>query len=62
MRSEVKSNVLHRAYMRDGKTVHYGEALLLACLLRAKGRGRKSNDMREVQKLMKDINLDKKNN
>jgi hypothetical protein len=48
--------------MRDGKTVHYGEALLLACLLRAKGRGRKSNDMREVQKLMKDINLDKKNN
>jgi hypothetical protein len=34
--------------------------LLLACLLHAKGKGRNSDDMRDVQKIMRDRNADKK--
>lgn len=48
--------VMDRAYIRDGKTVHTGEALLLACLLHTKGQGRNSDDMRDVQKIMRDHN------
>ena len=36
--------------------------MLLACLLHAKGRGRKSKDMEDVQRIMKDHNLDNKGN
>lgn len=50
---------MDNAYIRDGKAIHTGEALLLACLLHAKGKSRKSDDMREVQRLMKDHNLEK---
>lgn len=50
---------MYRAYLRDGHTEHSGEALLLACLLHAKGKSRKSADMIEVQRLMRDRNLDK---
>lgn len=51
--------VMDRAYILDGKTVHVGEALLLACLLHAKGASRQSKDMKDVQKIMRDRNLDK---
>lgn len=47
---------MDRAYIRDGKTVHSGEALLLACLLHTKGKGRESADMKDVQKIMRDHN------
>jgi len=47
---------MDRAYIRDGDTFHSGEALLLACLLHAKGKSRKSDDMKDVQRLMKDHN------
>lgn len=47
------------AYIRDGQTFHSGEALLLACLLHAKGKSRSSDDMVEVRKIMKDRNLTK---
>lgn len=50
---------VHRAYLRDGKNVHQGEALLLACLMQAKGNSRKGADMTEVQRIMRDKNLDK---
>lgn len=51
--------VMDRAYIRDGKGTHTGEALLLACLLHAKGKGRNTADMIDVQKIMRDKNLDK---
>ncbi len=50
-------NVLHRAYIRDGKVENTGEALLLACLLHAKGKGRNTDDMQDVRRIMKDKNL-----
>lgn len=48
--------VMDIAYIRDGNTVHTGESLLLACLLHAKGKSRKSDDMKEVQRIMHDPN------
>ena len=48
--------LLNRAYIRDGDKTHEGEALILACLLHAKGRSRQSNDMAEVQRIMRDKN------
>lgn len=53
------TRLIHRAYIRDGRTFHYGEAVLLACLLHAKGKSRVSDDMTDVQKIMRDKNLDK---
>ena len=53
------SRLIYRAYLRDGNQTHTGEALLLACLMHAKGRGRDSADMTDVQRIMKDINLEK---
>jgi hypothetical protein len=50
------THLMYRAYMRDGQTLHTGEALLLACLMHAKGAGRKTHDMRDVQRIMKDVN------
>lgn len=48
--------MIHRAYIRDGKNIHTGESLLLACLLHAKGQSRNSDDMKDVQRIMKDRN------
>lgn len=48
--------VMHRAYIRDGKVLQTGEALLLACLLHAKGAGREGKDMEDVQRIMRDRN------
>lgn len=53
------TRLIHRAYIRDGQTFHTGEALLLACLLHAKGKSRASDDMKDVQRIMHDRNLDK---
>lgn len=50
------TRLIYRAYIRDGKTFHTGEALLLACLLHTKGKGRKSKDMQDVQRIMRDQN------
>lgn len=50
------SRLIYRAYIRDGATLHSGEALLLACLLHAKGKDRSSEDMKDVQRIMKDAN------
>lgn len=49
--------VMTRAYIRDGGTVHEGEAVLLAALLHAKGKSRDSDDMSEVQRIMRDKNI-----
>lgn len=57
---EPGQRVMDNAYLRDGKSIHIGEALLLACLLHAKGKSRKSGDFTDVQRIMHDKNLDKK--
>lgn len=51
--------LMTRAYIRDGVTTHTGEAVLLATLLHAKGKSRDSDDMSELQRIMRDKNLDK---
>lgn len=54
----VGNRIMDLAYIRDGSSVHTGEALLLACLLHAKGKGRNSKDFKDVQRIMNDQNLD----
>ena len=59
--SKVGNRIMDRAWLRDADgVVHTGEALLLACLLHAKGKGRNTNGMTEVQRIMRDRNLDRK--
>lgn len=48
------------AYIRDGDFIHTDEALILACLLKAHGKGRNSDAMRDVQRIMRDRNLEPK--
>lgn len=48
--------VMDIAYIRDGKLLHTEEAVILACLLRAKGKGRSTPDMTDVQRIMRDPN------
>lgn len=50
------TRLIYRAYIRDGEQEHTGEALLLACLLHAKGKSRVSKDMKDVQRIMRDRN------
>lgn len=51
---------INQAWIRNGSgSVITGEALILACLLHSTGAGRNSEDMKTVQSLMDDINLDK---
>lgn len=54
----IGNRIMDLAYLRDGHTLHTGEALLLAALLHAKGRGRDTKDMVDVQRIMRDRNLD----
>lgn len=53
-------HVMNRAWMRDGDIIIDGEALMLALLIHTKGAGRNTKDMRDLQKIMKDHNLDPK--
>jgi hypothetical protein len=57
MHEREMTRLIYRAYIRDGDTIITGEALLLACLVHTKGN--RSKDMADVQKIMKDVNLDK---
>lgn len=52
-------SVASRAYIRDGSRIHTGEALMLACLVHTKGESRTSKDMEDVQRLMRDHNINK---
>lgn len=45
---------MDNAYIRDGDTIHTGEALLIACLFHSKGK--KSKDLADVQRIMRDHN------
>lgn len=52
--------VMDLAYIRDGLVTHTDESVILACLLHTKGKGRgtKSKDFVDVQRIMKDVNLE----
>jgi len=54
----IGNRVMDRAYMRDGNTLHTGEALMLACLLHAHGK-RGTDDEAFLRKIMKDHNLER---
>lgn len=63
MRNKVKvkpdtRQFVNQAWIRNGEGVVTGEALILATLLHSTGRGRNSDDMKVVQALMNDINLE----
>lgn len=46
------------AYIRDGDIVHTGEALLLACLLKAQGKTRRGKrEVEKVAQMLDDPNL-----
>jgi hypothetical protein len=52
--------VMDHAYIRDGNVLHTDESVILACLLHTKGKGRGTKDMTDVQRIMKDANLEEK--
>lgn len=55
------NRIMDRAWMRSGKTVYTGEALVLALLLHAKGKTKRGREeMEQVAKMMRDPNLNKK--
>jgi hypothetical protein len=65
MRSKVKvkpdtRQFVNQAWVRNGDSIITGEALILATLLHTTGRGRNTDDMKVVQALMNDVNLDDK--
>lgn len=51
---------VNQAWIRNGDSVVTGEALILATLLHTTGSGRNTDDMKVVQSLMNDVNLDDK--
>ena len=57
----VGNRLMDKAYLRDGDVVHTGEALLLALLVHAKGKTRRSqNELEQVSKMLDDPNLNRK--
>lgn len=44
------------AWLRDGEIIRSGEEVLLACLLHTHGKSRRSAAMKDVQRIMKDVN------
>ena len=51
---------VNQAWIRNGDNFVTGEALILATLLHTTGAGRNTDDMKVVQSLMNDVNLDDK--
>lgn len=49
---------INQAWIRNGDSAVTGEALILACLLHTTGAGRNTDDLKTVQALMNDVNLD----
>jgi len=48
---------MHNAWMRDGRKVYSGQALLIALLVHSQGDSRDGEDAEVVRKIMKDVNL-----
>jgi hypothetical protein len=54
------TRILHRAFLRDGRITHTGEALALALLLHAKGKTQRGeSEVQQVSRMLNDPNLDK---
>lgn len=51
---------INQAWIRNGDGIITGEALILATLLHTRGAGRDTDDLKTVQALMDDVNLDDK--
>lgn len=65
MKSKVRikadtTQFINQAWVRNGDSIITGEALILVCLLHSTGRGRDSEDFKELQRIMNDPNLDDK--
>lgn len=57
---DIFHRVANRAYMRDGSIFYDGEALMLALLLHTTGTAKRTpQEMKQVQKMLDDPNLDK---
>lgn len=54
------TQLINQAWLWNGDSVVTGEALILATLLHTHGRGRNTDDLKVVQALMNDVNLDDK--
>lgn len=54
----LNTRIMDLAYIRDGAVTHTDEAVILACLLHTTGKGRGSADHKDVQRIMKDRNLE----
>jgi hypothetical protein len=54
----LEARVMDVAYIWDRHVLHTDESVILACLLHTKGQGRSSSDMKDVQRIMKDKNLE----
>lgn len=50
--------VMDLAYIRSGNIIYTDEAVILACLLHSKGKGRDTKDFKDLQRIMKDKNLE----
>lgn len=54
------NQIMNRAWLRDGDTIYTGEALVLACLLHAKGKTKRGQEeLEQVAKMLGDPNLRK---
>ena len=54
----VGNRLMDRGYLRDGKLLHTGESLLLACLLHVKGKTKRGREeVEEISRIMKDPNV-----
>lgn len=53
------TSLFARAWLRDGKVMYRGDALLIALLAHTTGAGRGSKDELKIHELLGDINLEK---
>lgn len=57
----IGNRMMDRAWLRDGETVHTGEALLLALLLHTKGKTKRGQkEIEHVARLMNDPNQNRR--
>lgn len=58
MRNVKKTSVFAQAYIRDGQSVYFTDAMLIALLAHTHGSDRTGADGKAVRKMLDDINLE----
>ncbi len=58
MRNVRKSSIFAQAYIRDGSSLYYTDAMLIALLAHTHGDDRTGADGKAVRKMLDDINLE----